>query len=108
MALPLPPRLTHGETLSRHTKAGARFHTGREPPYHKVLGICVVSLYLYLCLFVFVPSGGGNSSILWHQVLLLWKDGALVLERQDAEELGLPEELELLWGGEELKGLQFC
>ena len=39
---PLPPRLTHGETLSRHTKAGARFHTGREPPYHKVLGICVV------------------------------------------------------------------
>ena len=55
-----------------------------------------------------MPSGGGNSSILWHQVLLLWKDGALVLERQDAEELGLPEELELLWGGEELKGLQFC
>ena len=108
MALPLPPRLTHGETLSRHTKAGARFHTGREPPYHKVFGICVKFLYLYLCLFVFVPSGGGNSSILWHQVLLLWKDGALVLERQDAEELGLPEELELLWGGEELKGLQFC
>ena len=33
----IPTRLTHGETLSRHSKAGARFHTGREPPYHKVL-----------------------------------------------------------------------
>ena len=36
--------------MSRHTKAGARFHTGREPPYHKVLGICVKFLYLYLFL----------------------------------------------------------
>jgi len=31
-------RLTHGEVLSRHSKAGARFHTGREPPYHKEEG----------------------------------------------------------------------
>ena len=41
-------RLTHGETRSRHSKAGVRFHTGREPPFHKVF----VGILLYHCFFV--------------------------------------------------------
>ena len=54
--IPNQPRLTHGETLSRHSKAGARFHTGREPPYHKVLSY----LYFFVShckwkLFVIMP-----------------------------------------------------
>ena len=40
-------RLTHGETRSRHSKAGVRFHTGREPPFHKVfVGILLGAVHL--------------------------------------------------------------
>ena len=68
--------------------------------------ICTcICICIYNCAW---SPGRGNTKVHRNQIFLLWKNWALLLERQAAEELWMSEQLELLWGGEEFKGVQSC